>query len=80
MSAMPTYDWWDEATRQLTPGELQELERLLAARRKAAAPPAKPRQPGNRIWFIPDDPRDPPADFRDKSRPGDAQPVWVDGI
>ena len=55
-----------------------------AATPKAASPQpvpeTAPRQPDNRIYYVSSDPNDKLADFRSKARPGDAQPVWVDGV
>lgn len=47
-----------------------------------APPPAAPapRQPDNRIWFIPDDPKDPLGSFRDRSNGAVELKYWIDGV
>jgi len=85
-------DEWRRAMGMLSPEEGAELEALLRGRAERVGQPAsslrgkpevaapEPRRPDNRIWFIPDDPQDPLGSFRDRSKPGDAAPWWVDGV
>jgi hypothetical protein len=83
---MLTSDWWDQATRRLTPDELGELERLLEARRKRASASksadrsSAPSGPQNGMQQYFSSVRgDPLADFRGIS--GVPEPtVFVDGV
>jgi hypothetical protein len=82
-------DWWNEATRALTPGEIKELERLLTARRKregapkaaASSPMAPAPVPKNGMQqYVSSTPGDALADFRDRSNGVPEPKCWVDGI